>query len=263
MKIVWTSDIHLNFLSEIEERNKFYSDILQRNPDCVVISGDIGEAPDVIQYVTEIETYISKPVYFVLGNHDFYESSIKATRQSVKHLGYLGSKQLIKLSEDTALIGVDGWGDCRNGDYENSRLTMSDWLYIKELKKAYLSGSQALKKELQRIADGDAAKLSRRVQKAVKNGFKRIIIVTHVPPYEEACLNSGRKSTPSGLPFFSSRILGDKIEPIAKQNPNIDFLWLCGHTHSKVDLNVLANLRILVAESAYYYPTVAGEIEYD
>lgn len=262
-KIVWTSDIHLNFLSKIADRKAFYEDIRNRNPDCVVISGDIAESHNVVKLLQEMQTSLQIPVYFVLGNHDFYRSNVKDVKASVAHLGYLPNLGVLPLSESTALVGVDSWGDCRNGDYENSKLTMSDWLYITELNKAYLTGRTALKTALQKLADRDARVLKKNVLTALKTGFKRIIIITHVPPFENASYNAGRKSGNDGLPFFSSQILGTMIKPIAEQNPNIDFLWLCGHTHSKVSLQVLQNLEIRVAQSEYYYPTVAGVLDYE
>ena len=262
MKLLWLSDTHLNFLTE-KQRNHYYTDVASRNADHILITGDIAESHNVVQFVTEMEFHTGKPVHFVLGNHDFYGSSIKKTRDSVKRLNYLRRNAGTPLSSTTILIGVDGWGDCRNGDYENSRLTMSDWLYIDELRTSYAKSSVTLKQALQKIADTDARLLAKRVTSAIKNGFKRIIIATHVPPFENACLYAGRKSTPDGLCFFSSQILGTAIEPIAKQNPDIDFLWLCGHTHSKVVLHVRDNLEVRVAHSEYYYPTVAGVIEYD
>jgi predicted phosphohydrolase len=263
MKLLWLSDIHLNFLRKSEDRENFYLKVKNENADHIVITGDIAESHNVIQFVTEMEYVTGVPVHFVLGNHDFYGSSIKETRKSVMHLNYLRRNTGTPLSSTTILIGVDGWGDCRNGDYENSRLTMSDWLYIEELNKAYLQGPVKLKRALQKIADTDAKLLAKRVIKAIGDGFSHIIIATHVPPFENACMNAGRKSTPGGLCFFSSKILGDMIKPIAEQNSEVDFLWLCGHTHSKVSLQVLNNLVVNVAHSEYYYPTVAGVIEYE
>lgn len=265
-KIVWASDVHLNFLSKVADRQRFYTDIASWGPDAVVISGDIAESHNVVELIAELESHVNAPVLFVLGNHDFYRSSVKRVKESVAHLGYLpksGLSGVVALSESTALVGVDGWGDCRNGDYENSRLTMSDWLWIEELNVAYLKGKQELKKTLQKLADRDARLLKKRVTMALKNGFKRIIIVTHVPPFENACFCAGRKSTSDGLPFFSSQILGTTIKPIAAQHQDVTFTWICGHTHSRVELQVMPNLVVHVAHAAYYYPTVAGEIEYE
>lgn len=259
MKLIWASDVHLNFLHNEEDlRNEFYLQLKEAGDanSVILLTGDIAEGENVAKYVEEMTNKTGKSVYFVLGNHDFYGSSVLAAKQSVKHLNYLPKNMGTPLSDDTILIGVDGWGDCRNGDYENSRLTMSDWLHINDLRKEYGRGMQCLKTQLMKLADMDAKKLERRVIKAIKDGFKRIIIATHVPPFEEVCLNAGKKSTPSGLPFFSSQCLGTTILPIAKKNPRVDFLWLSGHTHSRAKYKPCNNLTSKVAKADYFYPKI-------
>ena len=261
MKLIWMSDIHLNFLKE-EARMAFYHRISQQAAygDAVLITGDIAESDLLVPMVEEMLAACSVPIYFVLGNHDYYGSSVKAVRASVKHLHHLPHHP-IELNKETLLIGVDGWGDTRNGDYENSRLTMSDWLYIDDLRREYGKGMAALKKQLMKLADADARKLKRDVKKAIEQGYKRIIIATHVPPFEQACLYAGTKSTPSGLPFFSSKCLGTAILPIAEQNSDIDFLWLSGHTHSRATYKPCDNLTVKVAEAQYYHPQIEESID--
>lgn len=258
MKLIWISDIHLNFLNE-RLRHEFYQKI--QKGDAVLITGDIAESQSVVQMVKEIEDATGLPVYFVLGNHDFYDSSVLAVKQSVKHLGYLPKNMGVPLSDTTILIGVDGWGDTRNGDYDGSHLTMNDWIYIDDLRTEYGKGMAKLKVILMKLADMDAKKLERRVFAALKKGYKRIIIATHVPPFEEVCLNAGKKGTASGLPFFSSKCLGDMILPIAKKNPKIDFIWLSGHTHSRAKYKPCNNLIVKVAKAVYYRPQIEEIIE--
>ncbi len=156
---------------------------------------------------------------------------------------------------------MDGWGDCRYGDYENSRLTMSDWIYIDDLRKGYGKGMAELKTTLQALADKDAEFLKKKVTLAAQT-YKKIIIVTHVPPFEEAALHAGKKSTPSGLPFFASKCLGEAILPIAKQNPDIEFIWLSGHTHSRAKYKPCNNMTVKVAKSEYYFPQVEAVFDF-
>lgn len=256
-KLIWASDVHLNFLhNKKDSRNNFYYELKKAEGDNILLTGDIAESQNVVLYIEEMQERTGKPVHFVLGNHDFYGSSILAAKQSVKHLNYLPKNMGTPLSDDTILIGVDGWGDCRNGDYENSRLTMSDWLYIDDLRKEYGKGMAKLKVQLMKLADMDASKLKRRVLKALNSGYKKIIIATHVPPFEEVCLNAGKKSTPSGLPFFSSQCLGSTILPIAKKNSAVDFLWLSGHTHSRARHKPCNNMTCKVAKAEYYHPQI-------
>lgn len=269
-KIIWMSDIHLNFVGAgrgvpMNDLLAFYTELKEADGDALLITGDIAESHNVVPTLQQMSEHVGKPIYFVLGNHDFYGSSVRAVRESVQNIGpdvhYIPAAP-IKLSSEAILIGVDSWGDCRNGDYKNSRITMSDWLYIEELNAGYRVGMAELKKAIQKLADADARQLARNVKAAVKSGYKHIIIATHVPPFANACFNAGRKSTDAGLCFWSSQILGTKIKPIAEKHSDVKFTWYCGHTHSGVTLNVLKNLVVHVAGAEYYCPQIAGEIEY-
>lgn len=251
-ELAWVSDIHLNFLNS-NQRQDFYESLKGHD---VVISGDIGESTNVFNLIEEMETATGKAVYYVLGNHDYYESSIKKVRRKAKKHGVWLQHAPVELSSDTIMLGVDGWGDGRNGDYEGSRLVMSDWLYIEELFKAYHTSSVELLRALQKIADGDARLLRKNVKKAILRGYRRIILVSHVPPFEEASQYAGKKSTPDGLPFFSSKILGELLLPVAKKHPEVDFLWLCGHTHSRVKYKPCENMTVKVAKAEYYRPQI-------
>lgn len=262
MKLIWCSDIHLNFLPEFG-RQEFYKNIVQTSTynGVIVISGDIAESHNVVPLLNEMCEATKLPVFFVFGNHDFYGSNIADVKRSVRGFSYIGNKTFVPLTSSAALVGVDGWGDCRYGDYENSRLTMSDWIYIDDLRgpygsRCYVMNGDPLKDKLQQLADKDARALARKTRAAIKAGYKQIILVTHVPPFEEAILYAGKKSTPDGLPFFASKCLGEAILPIAKENPNIDFLWLSGHTHSRAEYKPCDNLVVRVADSKYYFPQI-------
>jgi len=264
MKLIWVSDIHLNFL-EFDRRKEFYVKLKESEGDLIVISGDIAESRNIVPLLMEAKFHAEKEIYFVLGNHDFYGSNIASVKSSVRSLGYLGSEQYVALNASTVVIGVDGWGDCRYGDYKHSRLTMSDWMYINDLSPLYhirqIAEDDPLKSKLQQLADNDARKLKRRVDKAIKNGYNKIIIVSHVPPFEEASLYAGKKSTPDGLPFFASKCLGRAILPIAEKHSEVDFLWLSGHTHNRAVYAPLENLKVRVAAAEYYRPQIEDIIE--
>lgn len=267
--IIWCSDIHLNFLGK-ERREDFYSCLPgnqeiaastsgAREGESILITGDIAESHNIESLLSEMKSCTKKNIYFVAGNHDYYGSSIKKMRSSFKKFkdAYWLPRGPIKIDNTTMLVGQDGWGDGRNGDYENSRLVMSDWLYIEELNKAYLKGSKALLKALQKVSDLDASNLAKNVLEALQDAtVSRIVIATHVPPLEEAALYAGTKSTPSGLPFFSSQILGVTLLPIIEANPQVKFIWLSGHTHARCTILKRGNLKVRVAEANYYYPQV-------
>lgn len=85
MKLVWVTDIHLNFL-EYSDRKRFYQDIVATDSNAVLVSGDIAEAPTISDILEEMDQHISKPIYFVLGNHDYYQSSVENVKKTVSQL---------------------------------------------------------------------------------------------------------------------------------------------------------------------------------
>lgn len=258
MKLLWCSDIHLDQFKTEAERLPFYQTLADTDGDAILLTGDIANAQIIEDVLDEMVRHTGKKIYFVAGNHDYYGSSIKDMRPAFKkfqHVRYLPKSWGVKLNRQTALVGQDGWGDCRNGDFENSTVILADWAYISELRLAQYLGN--LKEALQEIADKDAERLTKAVIKATKDkNVKKIIIASHVPPVEEACLDAGRKSTPYGLPFFTSQIFGVSIIPVVESNPNIEFVWLCGHTHSRVKVEKRPNFTIQVAESEYGCPQI-------
>ena len=66
MRVVWATDIHLNFLGA-EERALFFSSIRDRQPDAVFVTGDIAEAPSLVSLLDEMLRGIRVPLYFVLA----------------------------------------------------------------------------------------------------------------------------------------------------------------------------------------------------
>ena len=52
----------------------------------MLISGDIAESQNVTEYLEWIASRLAGPIYFVLGNHDFYNGSIAGVRQAVAEL---------------------------------------------------------------------------------------------------------------------------------------------------------------------------------
>ena len=88
-----------------------------------------------------MDDLVGKPIYFVLGNHDFYRGSVAGTRSAVaeivhgsQNLVYLTQAGVVELTPHTALVGHDGWADGRLGDLDGSDVILNDFLLIDELK---------------------------------------------------------------------------------------------------------------------------------
>ena len=126
-RVVWLTDIHVNFLTR-QQVVDLMEMVERTQPAAVLIGGDIGEADTVERTLEMLALTWKCPVYFVLGNHDFYGGSISRVRQRMtdlaarmQNLTYLSQTQdVIPLTPRVGLIGHDGWADARVGDYMRS-----------------------------------------------------------------------------------------------------------------------------------------------
>lgn len=260
MKILWLTDIHLNFLNP-DDRQQYYETLVETKPEAILISGDIAEGDNVVSILQEMYEAINVPIYFVLGNHDYWYSSVDKILDILPHpwrnkelLTYVPDLAALKLTEKTWLVGVDGWADGRYGDYANSSVRLYDSTFIEELNTASFIGSRELLSKMQELADKDAKSLKRQLEEAILLCPKKIIILTHIPPFEEACVYNGKVSHPHYLPFFSCKATGDVILEIALSNSGIEFLVLCGHTHGECRYDKLDNLKVWVGGAEYGKP---------
>jgi predicted MPP superfamily phosphohydrolase len=258
MRAVWATDIHLNFLTT-EERKTFFCSIVQENPDVLFITGDIAEAPTLQPLLLELIQSVQRPLYFVLGNHDFYYSSIPQVRTSLQqfcnahqNLFYLSDNGIVELTKTTALIGHDGWGDGRHGNYVQSPVRLSDNVLIQELAGLDYGG---LIQKLRQLGDEAASAIHEPFREAL-DSYQHIIILTHVPPFKEACWYQGRIGGDDWLPFFTCKAVGDLLLEVLQSRPNSQVTVLCGHTHNEGIAQILPNLRVITGSAEYGSPHV-------
>lgn len=261
-KIAWLTDPHLNFLKS-SERETFYQQIKQAEVNSVLITGDIAESKDVCELLNEFSVNINRPIYFVLGNHDYYFGSVADVRENIrrlcksnKDLIWLGQPVAVQLDSNTTLVGHDGWADARYGDFEHSTVTLNDSRLIVDLYQAFLLSKSTLKNEMQRLSDEDAEMLAHLIYGAIDEEIKNIIVATHVPPFPECCLHMGQLSDTNWQPYFSSKATGDVLKKIAEKYKHVNFLVLCGHTHAEAKVKVFDNLEIRVGKAEYYKPVI-------
>ena len=257
-RIAWTSDLHLNFLKD-QEIKSFCASILTYSPDALLISGDIGEAASIKDYLLMLENELKRPIYFVLGNHDYYHGSIAEVRKGIVELvnqsdwlNWLTSCGIVELSEKTCLIGHDSWADGRLGNYWQSDVMLNDYLLIEELKGL---DPAARLKELNKLGDEAVNHFENIIDEAFIC-YQNIIATMHAPPFREACKHEGRIADDNWLPHFSSKALGDLLLKKMQSIPNSKMTVLCGHTHSFSSVDILSNLHVTTAAAEYGKPIV-------
>lgn len=265
-RLAWMSDIHLNFLGTVQIE-KWLNQLQQEQYDALLISGDIGEANSLQDYLIRISEHLRLPVYFILGNHDFYHGSVEGVRAGISRLDsarellhWLPLHGIIPLNEETALLGHDGWGDGGYGDFLQSSVMLNDYIYIQEL-----VGLKAVDRLLKLRALGQEAALyfKRNLPKALEN-FKQVYVVVHAPPFQQAAWHEGKTPIDNDpfLPHFTCKAVGDCLLEIAEQYPKSKITVLCGHTHGSGYALIRPNLEVMTAGAEYGHPRVERIFEF-
>lgn len=265
MQIAWTTDIHLDFLNR-EERFSFYRSISDHRPDALLAGGDIATASTLITFLREMESRLSLPIYFVLGNHDFYGSSIPQVREAVKRLSHdsdrlfwLPESGIVELNPLTCLIGHGSWADGRNGDYDRSSVMLNDYIHIGDFRNL---GKEERLHKLHELGDRAAQYIEGVTHRAVRE-YRRVILLMHVPPFEESCRHDGKPGHPDWLPHFSCKAVGEVLQNIMNDHRECHLTVLCGHTHDRAVHDALPNLLVITGGAAYGKPEIQGIFDPD
>jgi 3',5'-cyclic-AMP phosphodiesterase len=254
-RLVWVSDVHLNFV-DARTRQELYGSIGRAEADGLLVGGDVGEAANLARFLQEMAAELpGLPIYFVLGNHDFYGSTIELVRKAMRELTarsgqmiWLTGSSSIELGGSAALIGDDGWADGRLGDYQGSSIILNDYLQIGN----FISRLQLLNQ----LGDEAAARVDGKLQDCCSKGARTIVFLTHVPPFLEACWHEGRLSDDDWAPHFTCKAIGDVLVSVMDRNPEVHLTVLCGHTHSPGVAQVRPNILVKTAAAEYGRPRI-------
>lgn len=269
MKLAWTTDIHLEF-AKPDALEAFFAGLLSHNPDAVAITGDIATANRLHAFLTLLHQRLApRPLFIVLGNHDYYYGSIEEThaivRASVAELPHLiwpgDAPSFFELSTETLVVGHGSWGDARLGDVEGTTLLLNDHRLIEDL--VGLRHPTELAPRLQALGDQAARHLSDSLEMAFERPHRRILVLTHVPPFAEACWHEGKTPGPNDpwLPFFACKATGDVLVGAAQAHPERELLVLCGHSHGQGRAQILPNLEVLTGGAEYGKPSICQMLE--
>ena len=259
--IVWLNDIHFDFLDIVQENN-FVHDIKKRNPKFLFIAGDIGQSESLEAYLIRIRFTLGIPIYFVLGNHDYYGSSIEEVNKKISKFCkdmrsrdrlfyWLDEEQPVVLNENTVLIGVsNAFGDMSYGNYKTTTVKLNDFEHISELKRL-VTREEVINKLKLYSFEWSNLLLSKLM---VVEKYQNIIVLLHTPPFKEAAWYKGEQSNDDLLPFFANKSCGQALKVFASNTPKCNITVLCGHTHSGGEVQILPNLKVITGESDYRAP---------
>lgn len=258
-KLGWTTDIHLNFCSP-KKMGEWVIRINELNLDGLVITGDIAEGDSIESIMDFLRDTINTKVYFVLGNHDYYNKTLIDVRNvMVNKFGpsssamWLGSAPFVELTEEVALVGHDGWYDGGYANWFKSKVIMADYHVIYDLKPL---PSDLLYARINEISRESASYVKDGLRQAIDKGFKHLFVATHVPPWMENAVYRGVISDSNWMPHFSSKHMGDAIVEVAEENPDCHFTVLCGHSHGEATHNPTENIISYTGKARYRSPAI-------
>lgn len=263
----WATDIHLDFLQGDQRRLIAFSEkLIEKNPTGVLLTGDISVARELVFHLSAIERVVQRPIYFVLGNHDYYGSNTETIRKNMHELSnmssflkYMPTLPYHALTPSTALVGHDGWYDALYGDWQGSSFQMVDWNGIGDF-RAVNGNKVTIVSTARKLAHEAITHVQHGIKQAVRY-HKNVVILTHFPPFRESHVHKGRVGDDYSQPWFTSKMMGDMLLDASKTFPGINFTVLAGHTHGKWDGQVASNLMVHVGGAEYNEPALQGLVE--
>jgi hypothetical protein len=254
MLLAWVSDLHFENAEAPDAVDRIVDAWNRSAAEAVVCTGDIAEGALLLPTLRRIDDRLTKPFYFVLGNHDFYDGSIDAIRQQVatlarrsRRLNYLTAEGPVALDDRTALVGDDGWSDGRVGSFLTSDVTMRDYERIPELSGI---ASSLLAERLFRLGTGSAERLRPKLDAAVAS-TRTVLVATHVPPFRQACRYKGYIADDCWAPHFVCGSMGEALTEVALLYPDRRVETYCGHCHHAAAYRPLSNLTVYASGACY------------
>jgi len=264
VRLTWLTDTHLEFPGN-SGRLRLAEEIRLQKPNNVLITGDISNAKQIKKLLPELQERIGVPIFYVLGNHDFYGGSIKEIREwAAKETIASGGKlfwmhgNFIQMNPYASLIAVDGWADGLLGDPAGSRIILNDWTMIDEMRNAGIQ--KDLDKRLamlKKLGHEEASTLGPILAQALAQS-EHVYVMTHIPPWRAATWHEGEHSDNDWLPWFSCKAVGDLIEKRSAQHPGKKITVLCGHTHGRGWSQITDDIEVYTGGADYYLPEVQG-----
>lgn len=269
MQLIWLTDTHLDFVNDYD-RNRLVEHIIKKSkehngPSSVVITGDIASASKNSTYIF-MDDYRDKllehgiKLYFVLGNHDYYDSQIATERSKyangVLAENWLGSAGVIPLTTETYLVGHDGWYDGGYANWFQSNVIIPDYTEIFELSMQYWE-KPVIFDRINALAKESAEHVLKYGHEALSvNECRHLYIATHVPPFRDSSVYNGLISDDHWMPHFSSKHMGDAILQLGQMHPDKRITVLCGHSHGQGKYCPTKNIVVHTGKAKYRYPNI-------
>lgn len=259
MRIASVSDIHLDYRANRELFRKMTSAIGARQPDVVIVAGDVSHIDDLIAACIEVLKRVSPHVAYLPGNHDLWidrpgedlrddpstntwerhDQALEALAESVG--GHYLPAGPLRIG-NVAIAGSCGWYDysffrpeLREQVPESALLDQAldgiQWSDRTRIAFRHPDGSlmsnPEVARRMERVLDEQLAQLERDPK------VREVVCATHHLQYEQAVRRAGTLPWEFFNAFMGSRSLGAVIDGHSKVRHVI-----YGHTHTPGDYQI-------------------------
>jgi Icc-related predicted phosphoesterase len=232
MRIYILSDLHLEF-------GAFQPPDL--DIDLLILAGDIHVGSGGVEWAEQYFEHI--PVIYVLGNHEYYGSSMPEHLETLKEITrgsniHILENESIQIN-DVQFLCCTLWTDFNLQGNARSAKNMAT-RYVSDYETINYGASR------RKIKSSDIFKLHQKsiawLSKELKSEPKgKRVIVTHHAPSQKSLPNDFKNS------FISAAYASHLDKTVSESNANI---WVHGHIHNNIDY-MLGNTRVVCNPRGY------------
>jgi len=267
-KFAWVTDCHLDHIDgDPNALIRFAESLVVHNPTGILITGDVSIAKKLVYHLSAVERIVQRPIYFVLGNHDYWGADTTQVRKAMHELTnvspflrYMPTMLYQAATAATAVVGHDCWYDALWGDWQNSGFTMNDWTSMGDFVQVNRNKATIVATAKKLAFDG-VTHIHNGIKSAVRY-HRNVLVLTHVPPFPQCHIGpDGQPGSQQAMPWYVSKMLGDMLMDASKSFPAVTFTVLSGHTHGKSTFQAAKNLIVHTGAADYGHPALQGLIE--
>lgn len=230
MRLLVLSDLHLEFgkFSPVHKNRR-----IDEGVDVVVLAGDIAEGVQGIRWARE--TFVTKEIVYVAGNHEFYDNNVDSLvfylREVAQRMGvYFLDRDAVHI-DGVRFLGTTLWTDfelfgsnaCEES-IEAATLCMNDFRYIKTSHGFASESDSSIRQRCFTPADAirEHALSTAWLEAELATGEpERTIVVTHHAPHMKSV----------ELQYANDQLSGAYASDLTRLLGKSRF-WLHGHMHS-------------------------------